>query len=237
MGRFAAAVAFCIAGCTAVKSPTVVREAPPDQRAKAQALEPFMEPCLLDAAAEPRPFGAHEHATPAPVPSVFLDVAVFTAPHATRFDALAGWSQSLVEDPEVELITTTQFSVELGRPSRWVVEERSGPLTRPVVHALSALPTLADGDYVALDLEVVLQLPGAPLSQDAFVTRTRRLSFATAPRLRRPVAMFGPIPELPGRSLLLLLTAYLVRDDRDLRSIFLCKLWHRQRATENTVPR
>ena len=186
-----------------------------------------LHPALPARDAPPPPAGTAPDESMAP--SVFLDLAFFSVPLAWSHAAAPQDLRALAEDPRVELLAVTHQTAEIGRVSRAVVADHSGPLARPLIHELVAKPNLPDADHVVLDLQVVLQLPSRE-PPHALERREHGIAFVTAPRAQRPVALSAPLPERPGRVLLLLLTPYVVRHQSHLREIFQCKMADRQRA-------
>lgn len=229
---------FWVAGCASGAAPPPLSAAERARLEKVQALEAFAGRCRFEAemtsvsalaASDAPPSGNPGPPTP---PSVFLDLAFFSVPVALSNAAPPAHLALLADDRRVELLAVTHQLAELGRASRTVVAEHTGPLARPLIHELVARPNLSDADQVLLDLQVVLQLASREPSA-ALEPREHGIAFATAPRAQHPVALSAPLPEEPGRALLLLLTPYVVRDQRHLREIFQCKMADRQRVAAN----
>lgn len=223
------ATAFCLAGCTSSAGQVVVREAPPDASDKAVALERFGSVCLLNGTEAGGPPLDGATASKERAPSVLLELAFLAAPVDAREAALPVKLNAWIGDPTVQLLATTNRSVSLERRAEMVIEERLGPVVRPSIHELSVDARITEGDQIALDLSVVLQLPSSDRGT-AVVPLERRVSFVTAAHDRKPMVLSAPLPGTPGRAFLVLLVPYLVRHDRDLRAIFLCKMESQMRA-------
>lgn len=217
----------CVHGSTA---PDGSAETHAAQDAKRQVLRMFETPCpSAPAQTEARLEGSGALHRPQ---RVFLDTAVFELPtHAAQAKS-ADFSSTLVANPAVRLLGTPHLIAEAER-STMVLEERTGLVTTSTLNELSATATFADDQRTVLDLEIVLQVPPARDSKSSELTaQKRRIRMLLAPRDRQHVRSSAPIPEQPGRSLLVLLTPYVLDDDSDLRAVFECKMWQRQRALE-----
>ncbi len=163
---------------------------------------------------------------------VFLDTAVFELPTRAAQEKAVYSSSTLIADPAVRLLGTPHIVAEAKR-STIMLEERTGLLTTPTLNELSVTATFTEDQRTVLDVEIVLQVPPERSSSSgALRAQKRRIRLLMAPRDRQHVRASAPIPDQPGRSLLVLLTPYLLRDDSDLRAVFECKMWQRQRARE-----
>lgn len=220
-----AASALCVLGCATTVGTPLVREAEPDANDKAEALAPFGGVCALEPL-EPdgAPFDGAAPSQQLP-PSVLLELAILSVPLTARRAELPRALDAWIGDPAVQLLAATHRSVPIGERSRTLVEERTGPLARPAVHELSIEAGGAEGGRIALDLTAVLQLPSP-----AHDPIERRVSFVTAARERTPAVLSAPLPGTPGRELVVLLIPHVVREERDLRAIFLCKMRSRMRG-------
>jgi hypothetical protein len=229
-----AATAFCFAGCTTAASGVVVREAAPDATDKASALSRFGTTCRSNGTEieGPRFDGAAPSVERSP--RVLMELAFLSVPAEVRRAELPAQLDIWAADPAVQLLGTTNRSVALSERSEIVIEERMGPLLRPVVHGLSVdAKSTADG-RLAFDLAVTLQ---APSPEPGGMTRLqRRISFVTAARERELIVLSAPLPDTPGHEILVLLVPYLVRDDRDLRAIFMCTMENELRAMKRQRP-
>jgi hypothetical protein len=190
--------------------------------AKRQVLRMFETPCpSAPGQTEARPL------------RVFLDTAVFELPTLAAQARSADLGSTLVDDPAVRLLGTPQLIVEAERSTK-VLEERTGPVTTSTLNEISATATFTDDQRTVLDLEIVLQVPPARYASSGELgPQKRRMRVLLAPRDRQHVRSSAPIPDRPGRSLLVLLTPYVLHDDHgDLRAVFACQMWQRQRSLE-----
>jgi hypothetical protein len=163
---------------------------------------------------------------------VFLDTAVFELPTGAAQEKSVDSSSTLIADPAVRLLGTPRIAAEAER-STIMLEERTGLLTSSTLNQLSVTATFTEDQRAVLDVEIVLQVPLARSSSSGELsTQKRRIRLLMAPRDRQHVRASAPIPDQPGRSLLVLLTPYFLHDDSDLRAVFECKMWQRQRTLE-----
>jgi hypothetical protein len=217
----------CMHGSTAPDRSAETRAA---QDAKRQVLRLFETPCPSAPGQTEARLGS-SGALHRPH-SVFLDAAVFELPTHVAQAKSADFGSTLIADPAVRLLGTPHLIVEAER-STMVLEDRTGLVTTSTLNELSATVTLTDDQRTVLDLEIVLQVPSArdPLSGE-LIAQKRRIRMHLAPRDRQLVRSSAPIPEQPGRSLLVLLTTYVLHDHSVLREVFECKMKVYQRSLE-----
>jgi hypothetical protein len=201
------------------------------QDAKREVVRTFETPCPTEAGHT----GARVGSTGAlPRPErVFLDTAVFELPTHVAQARSADLGSTLVVDPAVRLLGTPHLIVE-GERSTMVLEDRIGLVTTSTLNELSASATFSDDQRTVLDLEIVLQVPPARGALSGELTaRKQRIRMLLAPRDRQYVRSSAPIPEQPERTLLVLLTPYVLHDEQSvLRAIFECKMRRHQRSLE-----
>jgi hypothetical protein len=227
-----------LASCTTTPAPSRT-ESRSDELTKARIFEAFAAPCSLDTPPNSElPSDAPEPPTaarpePGPfTPGVFLDTALFLLPTARAGARLPASSESLAHDPSVRLLGTPHLSAHFDAKSRMVLADNTGPLAQTAFREFSATPKRTEDAQLAIEIDLVLQLPS---SQTAPAKPPEsRIHLLTAPHFSQPVVLTAQVPEQPGQSLLFLLTPYPLRSEADLRAIFLCKMAQRERAMAST---
>lgn len=227
-----AIVAIGLAGCAATTTPAF-SETRSAELAKAQVFRAFAEPCSLSAPSAQVPSDAPEapaavRTTPASFrPGVFLETALFLLP--TEKVNLS--PERLARDPEVRLLGTPHLLGAFDDTGRASFEEHTGPLAETTLAGIAATPRQTADIELSIDLESVLLLPTDP--DGTRRPKESHVHFQVAPRPGQPVASTEQIAERPRESLLLLLTPYTVRDESDLRAIFMCKMAQRRRSVDS----
>jgi hypothetical protein len=160
-------------------------------------------------------------------PFFFLQMAVFTLP-SVEWAAARGDLSVIVDRPSVELLGAPQLAVELGSPVRASLWERIGPLSEPSLRELGAASSRASDGNVVLELDVTLQLPhrlaaGAPVNPPE-----ARVRLAAALVEQRASTLAREIAELPGKTLVVVLTPYAMNEASDQRALFECQLEQRR---------
>jgi hypothetical protein len=232
-----AALAFVLTACAAPSRAPVQTQTPEDAKAKSDVFRALAGDCDLEAikarAAPPPGSDAPEppaHAEPNPEPFeplVYAELAVFVLPTATlaekRFQPGA-----LAQDPAVALIGVPHLLAKPAEPTRVALSQHIGPLARPSLRELVATIVPANDGKHSVELEITLQLPTGS-NAGAVVPPERQVRFVLAPPERSVIQVDAPVPNWPDHSLLALFELHSVREQADLRALFVCKL-ERQRG-------
>jgi hypothetical protein len=227
---FSACAVFLIGCVHRSTAPDGSAEKRAAQDAKREVARTFETPCPTQAGHTGARVGG-SGALPPPH-RVFLDTAVFELPTRVAQARSADLGSTLVADPAVRLLGTPHLIVE-GERSTMVLEDRIGLVTTSTLNELSASATFSDDQRTVLDLEIVLQVPHARALSGELTARKQRIRMLLAPRDRQYVRSSAPIPEQPERTLLVLLTPYVLHDEQSvLRAIFECKMRRHQRSLE-----
>lgn len=158
-------------------------------------------------------------------------MALFTAP-AGSVNGASNVRNALAAHPKARLVATPHLMLELEQRGRTELEEHSGPLAYPALRAVDAEAKLAGEGRFSLDLDLDLQLSTATNPPSASVPLTR-VHFAIGASMQAPLTATAPVPGRTGEVAVLLLSAYLVREEADLRTLFECKMRERQRWLES----
>lgn len=219
LGRTRALSASLLAACSAAE-PTPATAEPTDterpelRRVIEAALAPCPEP------AEPRGPGDRDQ--------VFVEAVVLEAPSELAAAADLESLPELARAPGVRLLGTPRVTTDLGSSATQTIEERSGLVSRPALHRISVAARRAEPDVSVLDLTLELQLPNR---DPARTPPTAQVTTTLAPRDRHAVVRVLPLPDDRSRSLVAVVVPRPIREERDLRAIFECKLAHASRGT------
>lgn len=229
------ALALSLAGCAATPLPSSGdSETRSAELAKARVFDAFAEPCSLETppnSALP-PDAPEPPARVGPEPGtftagVFVDTALFLLRTASAEAPLPVSRESLTRDATVRLLGSPHLSASFDATSRAVLEDHTGPLAQATLHEIALTPRRTAGAELLIELETTLLLPTPQTTSGR--PPEARLQLLTAPHFGQAVTLTAQIPEQPGYSLLLLLRAYEIRKEADLRAIFLCKMAQRKR--------
>ena len=237
MGRVASVCCFAtgllLAGCAeSVGSVRSYDEASADRDVKAQALQSFETECPATASSAKSATPNDEHLRPSRShPSVFVDAAIFEVPARSTGARLPNAIAVLRDDPLVHLLGTPHVLAEVDRDTTLSIQERTGPVVRSTLKALSVVPVLANDQRTSLELDIVLYVPSEQSALSSPIApRESRIRMTVAPREGKPLAAIAPVPQQPGRWIVVLVVTYVVRSQGDLRAIFQCKMTQRQRS-------
>jgi len=226
-----------LVGCGASASTAPAADAR-SAEAKREVLASFERACDLRAKHGPPPAAAPlpPELLPVPppasshgpvLPSLFLETALFTAP-ASSVGGSPDVRRALAGEPRARLIAGPHVALEFEQRSRVAFEDHTGPLAYTAFRALEATAKLAGEGRVALELDVDLQLPTATNAPSTPVPTTR-VRFALGVPLQTPVTATAPVPGRTDEVAVLVFSAYLIREEGDLRTLFECKMRERQR--------
>jgi hypothetical protein len=164
------------------------------------------------------------------LPSVFLETALFVAP-ARMGSASRDLRLALANEPMARLVASPHQLLDFGQRGRVSFEEHSGPLLNTALLAMDSTATPAGEGRLALDLDVHLLLPTATNPPSVAVPATR-VHFALAAPVQAPIVATAAVPGRADEMAVLLLSAYVLRTETDLRTLFECKMRNRQRWLE-----
>jgi hypothetical protein len=230
------------AGCAA-SAPTVPLDDAGDAELKREVVAAFEQGCDLRLEYGATPLAATlppGEAPPAPppgfapqgprVPSVFLEMALFVAP-AGMGSGSRDLRPALANEPKARLVATPHQLLDFGQPARMSFEQHSGPLLNTALQSLDSTATPASEGQLALALDVHLLLPTATNPASVAVPATR-VRFAVAAPVQTPIVATAAVPGRADEMAVLLLSAYVLRTESDLRTLFECKMRNRQRWVE-----
>jgi hypothetical protein len=223
-----------LGGCEPSPRAPVRARSPAEAAAKWEVLSGFVGHCELEAikARLPPPPGAEApppppHPEPAAFePFVFAELAVFVVPSA-KLAGVRGRYDEMARDPEVLLLGTPHIAAKPAQAARMSLSEHTGPLASPSLREVVATIAPGEGGKHLVELEITLQLPTPPDSMVVFPPE-RQVRIVTGPPARAPVFVDGPIPNWPGVSLITVFMLTPVREEADLRALFVCKLERRR---------
>jgi hypothetical protein len=164
------------------------------------------------------------------LPSVFLEMALFVAPASMGSGSRDLW-RAVANEPRARLVASPHQMLDLGQRARVSFEEHSGPLLNTALLALDSTATPASEGHLALDLDLHLLLPTATNPPSVAVPATR-VHFALAAPEQAPIVATAAVPGRADEMAVLLLSAYVIRTETDLRTLFECKMRKRQRWVE-----
>jgi hypothetical protein len=234
-----------LSGCHAAAPATSIDDTDGAGRVKREVLAAFERACDLDANARlPPPVAPTLEAPPTPppgarpgpvLPGVFLEMALFTAP--TGVAQAKDVRSALAAAPTARLVAAPHVSLDFDRTVLASFEEHTGPLAHTALRAIGGTAHLASDGQIALELDMHLQLPTGPNAPPTVDPPETRVRFVLGPSERKPIAATAAVPTRAGESAVVLLVAYVIRDQADLRAIFECKMRERERQRQLALDR
>ena len=156
---------------------------------------------------------------------VFTEVFLFEGPAATLRAARVADLAQLAEDPSLQLLAAPHLVSTLEQRTESTLVEHMGVSHEASLYRLGVLPRESSDGSVVLELEVTLQLPNP---RGLVPAPTGATTLTTTGGEQQLLLATGPLPHRQDRALLAFAKYWRLRDTRDLRGIFECKMQQRR---------
>lgn len=163
---------------------------------------------------------------PEPRDDLFVEAAIFDVPRTLASQVSLDNLADLPRNAQTHLVSNPHLIGKFGQKTEMALVSTEGTIEQMSLARWSMLPQRADGSVV-LDLELEV---ASPTSEGVPVTSPRTLKFSMTAHENQPVLALVGCGEASRRSLLILLRAFEIHGEQDLRAIFQCKMQHHAAA-------
>lgn len=155
---------------------------------------------------------------------VFVEALVADVSRAAATEATLASLDRVLSVPDAAILGTPHWIGTYDEPGTLELTDVQGQTPRASLHRLKLLARHAESAVTVLDLELTLQLANPNAVSP---TPTRRVSLSLT--ARDDLSSVAQVPWSVSRSLLVVVRPRAVRSERDLRTLFECKMQRRLR--------